>query len=198
MITGGDPFGFSLLLLPILFIINLSLISAILTFYKKHIFRKSLLIFNVIGLLFGIFHISISGSVDSETIEPKIIEEKMDTMVFDCYNGSQLEMNICSQREYHYYDSILQAKYNMLLSLLDSNLAITANYPEKFEYEETMVLKNSIINSQKAWISFRNSNAEVQGVKFEGGTMETMIRNNQMTTDTKDRIKWVRALNNEY
>jgi uncharacterized protein YecT (DUF1311 family) len=124
-------------------------------------------------------------------------ERNIDNTLFDCYDGSQLEMNVCSQKEFQYYDSILHAEYNHLISSLDSNIAITATYPDNFEYKEMLELKNTIISSQKAWSILRDKNSEVLRVKYEGGTMQPLVINNQMTTDTKNRIKYIRELNNE-
>ena len=56
--SQGGGFGYGLLLLPILFIVHLSLISAFLTFFKKLSNEIALVVSNSVGLIVGAFYIS--------------------------------------------------------------------------------------------------------------------------------------------
>lgn len=69
--TGGGPFGFGIVLIPILMIIHLSLIPAILTFTKKYNSKNSLIILNLIGLLVGLFYVYLWISVDTKPLDNK-------------------------------------------------------------------------------------------------------------------------------
>jgi len=69
--TGGGPFGFGIMLIPILMIIHLSLISAILTFTKKYNRKNGLIVLNVIGLVVGVFYVYMWLTVDTKPIDKK-------------------------------------------------------------------------------------------------------------------------------
>jgi uncharacterized protein YecT (DUF1311 family) len=60
----------------------------------------------------------------------------------------------------------------------------------------TIDLKNSIVESQKQWIKYRDENAEVIGITCETGTGCTAEINGSLISDTLDRIKVLQSLYN--
>lgn len=54
LLESGGAMGFGLLIIPFTFIINLLLISAYLSFKSKYSKSKTLLIINLIGIIFSI------------------------------------------------------------------------------------------------------------------------------------------------
>ena len=118
--------------------------------------------------------------------------------VFDCYNGTQLEMNICSYNEFMYYDSIVNLKYKNLLNLINTRLKEEKEYQELFEYNQTLLLKETLISSQKVWNDLKNENTEIIKILYEGGSMKPMVINIQAINDIKNRIEFIEKLiNNE-
>lgn len=133
----------------------------------------------------------------SDKLSTNLKEEGTDNLLFDCYNGTQLEMNVCSLKELEFYDSILQNRINQLTIILDSTLLIESHYADSMEYLETKDLKNAIILSQETWLELRNRNSQIIGLKYKGASMENMVRNQQMTKDTKDRIRLIEEIIND-
>ncbi|MFV7236864.1 MULTISPECIES: lysozyme inhibitor LprI family protein [Flavobacterium] len=110
-------------------------------------------------------------------------KEKSDSIPnkFDCYDGSQTEMNVCSANELIYYDSILNVRYKYLIKKIDTEI--------KDDYENyNLRLKTSIINSQKNWIISKEKNREVFDIEYEGGSILPLAKNTQTIRDTKERI----------
>lgn len=164
-------------------------------------FMKTILEYGFISIVFaGLTMLMLS--CDSQSLktsnEPviKSEEKRKDTLLFDCFDGSQLEMNICSLNEFEYYDSILQNRYFKLINMLDSNLVITQQYKDLFEYHEEKNLKEAVIISQKYWTKLREQNSNILKLIYKGGTMENMVVNQQLTIDTKNRIRLIEELIN--
>lgn len=55
--TGGGPFGFGIMLIPMLSFLHVTIISAILTFFKDFRSKNRLLLLNVSGLLIGVLYV---------------------------------------------------------------------------------------------------------------------------------------------
>ena len=138
--------------------------------------------------------IDIQEVVPEKELKTYQIPEEEGETLFECYDGSQQEMNICSRNEYLYYDSILNEKYSKLLEVLNAKLDRQSSYEYKFEYEATKEYINKITQSEKDWIKLKLSNAEVTGSYFEEGTMGPLIVNHQLIIDTKDRIVFIEHL----
>ncbi|MES2811270.1 MAG: lysozyme inhibitor LprI family protein [Bacteroidota bacterium] len=109
---------------------------------------------------------------------------------FDCYDGSQLEMNMCSANELTYYDSILNVKYKIIIQKLDKQIIEEVNLQENSSEN----LKKIIIESQKIWIKSKESNRNVIQFQYNGGSMLPFAKNSQTIIDTKERIKFLEEL----
>ncbi|MEL6558541.1 MAG: lysozyme inhibitor LprI family protein [Bacteroidota bacterium] len=113
---------------------------------------------------------------------------------FDCYDGSQLAMNICSMNEYQYYDSILNETYMKLMTILKEHLQEASKFNDQSELIELQDYQKSIIESQKNWIIQRDLNAAIQADNYQGGSMAPMVTNQQRTKDTRHRIEFLTNL----
>ncbi len=120
-----------------------------------------------------------------------------DSLIFDCYDGNQYEMNICSLTEFKYYDSLLQISYIKLITKYDNELKIQSNDIESFGYLYTKQLKESIITSQHSWETLRENNSKIQAQNYKGGTMAASMINRQKTFDTKERLFFINNLLSE-
>ncbi|ANQ49752.1 DUF1311 domain-containing protein [Flammeovirga sp. MY04] len=129
----------------------------------------------------------------SKSIESKNQFQKINERI-DCYNGSQLEMNICSLKEFEYYDSLMNKVYNELMVKLDHQSDIVSHYENKIEYNELKSYKLSIIESQKNWMLQRELNALILSKKYSGGTIEVLEMNKQRIIDTQERIQLLEKL----
>lgn len=120
---------------------------------------------------------------DTVVIEKIVYRDKEETnnyqfKTFDCYDGNQTEMNQCSYEEYLYCDSIMKLEYNILLN--------------KFSEPDQKDIRESIINSQKAWEKSLNANAQYISELYHGGTIRPMAVNTAKISDIKVRIDFLR------
>lgn len=115
---------------------------------------------------------------------------------FECSDGGQLGMNVCSLEEFKYYDSILNVRYSKLMDHLNLTLKEYSEYKndELNEYEQLKNHKETIIKSQRAWLNMRLANEEVQRQMYEGGSMQPLAINRQATIDTRFRICFLEEL----
>lgn len=134
-----------------------------------------------LGIIFLIFSISIFGQENENNL-------------FDCYDGSQTEMNICSLKEHQHYDSILNVKYKELMNVLNTRIKEYSKFDDDFESKEAESFKNSIIESQRSWIVLRDKNKKIKELMYIGGSMCAMAMNIQLTHDTKKRIEFIDEL----
>ncbi len=80
------------------------------------------------------------------------ISQSNENELFDCYDSSQAEMNICSLEEYNYYDSILNVRYAELMNILNVRVKEYSKFEYDFEFKQVKTYKNAIIDSQRSWI----------------------------------------------
>lgn len=99
-------------------------------------------------------------------------------------NGTQAELNICSQREYEQADAALNAVWKELLKALDGQDAA----------------KRELRAAQRAWIAFRDAEVkahfpvdEGEDVRMMYGSMYPMSFNGVMTALTRQRTEQLRA-----
>lgn len=147
---------------------------------------------NKIFSLFTILLISCNKQEKPKTIVKyiKIKETPTNDSIskkFECYDGSQLEMNQCSADELHYYDSILNLKYKVVINQLNKDIKEEIQYKENYNF----ILKKSLIESQKIWIKLKESNREVYEKYYNGGSIRPLVKNTQTINDTKDRIEFL-------
>lgn len=111
-----------------------------------------------------------------------------------CYSGNQYEMNICAYSIFKKNDSLLNVKYNTLLGIINKEINIYKKSQDTMEYNLTKHYLEEVINSQQAWVICRNSNAKLKAKMYEGGTMHSLIFNEQKSFDTKKRIVYINEL----
>lgn len=98
----------------------------------------------------------------------------------DCSNAvTQTDMNICSAKEFTAADKELNALYKQLIRRLA---------PE---------LKAALTQSQRKWIAFRDQEAKIYALLYQGGSMAPLAINNSKTQSTRARIKQLKELYEE-
>lgn len=89
----------------------------------------------------------------------------------DCQNASTtIEMKECASADLQKADKALNATYKKLMAKLPDNIA-----------------KDKLKKSQRAWIAFRDANAEFSADQMRGGTGEGLLYTGTVTQMTKQR-----------
>lgn len=90
----------------------------------------------------------------------------------NCKNPeSQLAMNICSAKDYDREDAKLNKSYKELIGMLDAK--------DKEKLKEV----------QLSWIKFRDLQCEYDASKYDGGSIQPLIRSSCLLQMTKQRNK---------
>jgi uncharacterized protein YecT (DUF1311 family) len=112
---------------------------------------------------------------------------------FECYDGTQSEMTLCSITEFNYFDSISNYRYQELMKIIDSRLADYSDPSDLREYDATKSHLMAIKESQVAWGELVQKNKKIIELT-SGGSMFDMLVNRQLTEDTKNRILFLEKL----
>lgn len=98
----------------------------------------------------------------------------------DCSKAeTQMEMNDCSHLEYAAADKALNAVWKKVAVKIGA---------------ESAKRKKLLVETQKAWIAFRDKECEFESSEFEGGTMRPMIENSCLAGLTSARTKVLELL----
>lgn len=95
----------------------------------------------------------------------------------NCKNPqTQLDMNVCSGRDFEREDKLLNKVYGELRSKLDATE------------------KEKLKNVQVAWLKYRDLACEYEGAQYEGGSMQPLIFSSCKAMLTADRRKMLENL----
>lgn len=86
---------------------------------------------------------------------------------------TQTELNYCAAQRYTRADSVLNHRYREVMRTLEAA-------PERAE---------ALRAAQRAWIRFRDAQCAFQASRYEGGSMQPMIRLLCLETVTRDRAE---------
>lgn len=108
---------------------------------------------------------------------------------FDCENPqAQMVINHCTGLEYGKADRELNRIWpaaRRYAKDLDKN---APSYLPPLEAEQ------SLLNGQRAWITYRDGHCQVTAASWAGGTGQPMIRNTCLTDLTKKRVKELKEM----
>ena len=97
----------------------------------------------------------------------------MGLVAMDCQNASTtIEMKECASADLQRADKALNVTYKKLMAKLPDNIA-----------------KDKLKKSQRAWIAFRDANAEFSADEMRGGTGEGLLYMGTVTQMTQQREK---------
>lgn len=100
----------------------------------------------------------------------------------DCENAmAQVEMTFCARQEYEAADAALNAAYKQARAAMK---AIDANLPEDERGAET-----SLLDAQRAWITYRDAACTAEGYLMHGGTAEPLLVYGCLATLTRGRTQ---------
>jgi uncharacterized protein YecT (DUF1311 family) len=91
-------------------------------------------------------------------------------LTFGVRAETQYQMNMNSAKEFEKADKELNSVYKQLMDKLDNDG------------------RQSLIASQKAWVSYRDADSSFQSFPNKGGTIYAMAYTQAETVHTKDRI----------
>lgn len=103
-------------------------------------------------------------------------------------NLAQQEMNICAAQDYEAADADLNAQWKLTsaeMRTYDEDEAFDDGRPGYYQ---------TLLDSQRAWIAFRDSNCTVQGYIFRGGSMEPFMVSACMARMARERTAELREL----
>ncbi|MBB5572685.1 MULTISPECIES: lysozyme inhibitor LprI family protein [Rhizobium] len=105
----------------------------------------------------------------------------------DCANAqTQMDMNICAQRDYDKADKALNEQYKKTRAAMvatDADLEDDQKGAEK-----------ALVKAQRAWVDYRDGQCEAEGFEARGGTMEPMLVTGCKATLTEQRTKELKTL----
>ena len=108
----------------------------------------------------------------------------------DCTDPqTQADMNICSARSYRAADALMSRQYEAVaarMKKMDSNLDQT--------YDDRPGYFAAFLDSQRAWLKFRDAHCIVEGYYARGGTMEPLLVNTCFEELTKQRTEQLQSL----
>ena len=101
----------------------------------------------------------------------------------DCSNAvTQMDMNICADRDYQEADTALNAAYKKALA------ATRAMDDELKDMGENYVgAVEALKRAQRAWIGYRDGQCELAGFEARGGSMEPMLVSGCLADLTRKR-----------
>lgn len=99
---------------------------------------------------------------------------------------TQLEMNICSQRDFETVDATLNAEYAKARQYMKS---IDGDLPA-----QSQSAAKALLDAQRAWITYRDLACAAEGFVVKGGTMEPMIISTCKARLTQQRINDLKKL----
>jgi len=105
----------------------------------------------------------------------------------DCGNAmTQLDMNICAQRDHATADTALNAQYALTRkAMADIDAGLESNLQGAAK---------GLLAAQRAWIAYRDAECETEGFQARGGSMEPMLVSGCLAQLTIKRTAELKAL----
>lgn len=117
---------------------------------------------------------------------PKCNQEKAD-------QGIQSEMNICAFNDFLEADRALNAQWKSAAAMMKQRDKNSARHND-----ERLGYFDALLESQRNWLKFRDSQCQVEGYYVRGGSMEPMVVSGCRTRLTTERTKQLANLAKEY
>ena len=133
-------------------------------------------------LVFSLISIGSQFSLAQDKIDIHNIELPCDS------EDNQSGMNQCSFKKYKIVDSIMQEKYNCIISSLET---VQRSYVEQEDEHMTnhyADLLKALRSSQEKWLDMAKENARVYSTFYDGGSIRPLVVNLSMADDVADRI----------
>ena len=105
----------------------------------------------------------------------------------DCGNAqTQADMNTCSQQDFDKADTALNAVWPDAQAFADG---ADVDLPA-----DQQGYSQALLESQRAWLTFRDTECALEGFGARGGSLEPMLISGCKATLTNDRVKALQAM----
>jgi len=99
--------------------------------------------------------------------------------------GIQQEMNICAHRDFLIADAALNAQWRVTRDTMKARDADWQSY--KPDYDTRPAWFASLLESQRAWLTYRDAHCRVDGYTARGGSLEPLLVSTCKTALTEAR-----------
>ncbi|MEM9502201.1 MAG: lysozyme inhibitor LprI family protein [Pseudomonadota bacterium] len=112
---------------------------------------------------------------------------------WDCQDPqAQQEMNWCAAQDYAVADDALNAQWTVTAAKMKARDASTAgSLPD---WDERPGWFDSLLEAQRAWITYRDAHCRADGYSARGGSLEPLLVSTCKTALTEARTKELRSL----
>ena len=112
----------------------------------------------------------------------------------DCKDPqTQSDMNICAGRAFKAADAVMNRAYDVVVERMKRlDKSVDRTYDDRPGYYA------ALLDSQRAWLKFRDSYCVVEGYYVRGGTMEPMVVSACYEELTKQRTEQLQELDKMY
>lgn len=143
----------------------------------------------------GILLIALLGAAtpaDCETLKGAVLRDKCELRQSveqipeaQCENpNTQLDMNICSYRDYLESDIELNQTWSRIKRTFDRE-------PRQFSGQTDF---GSLLEAQRAWLVYREKQCNAEAVAYEGGSMQPTVESTCLARVTRARTEELKAL----
>jgi uncharacterized protein YecT (DUF1311 family) len=110
-----------------------------------------------------------------------------DNQPIDCAKPvTQMDMNICADRDYQAADKELNAQYKKTRAAM---VSFDADLKDNLKGAE-----KALVKAQRAWVDYRDGECEAEGFAARGGSMEPMLVSNCLARLARQRTKELRQI----
>lgn len=106
---------------------------------------------------------------------------------------TQLDMNLCAHRDYERADTALNAQWRKAVAIMKGRDK-DAGVPT----DKRPTYSAALLDAQRAWLRYRDSECRVQGYAMRGGSAESMVISGCLTDLTNKRIQQLKDLEQGY
>ena len=106
--------------------------------------------------------------------------------------GTQQDMNICAHRDFLIADAALNAQWKVTRAKMKERDAEWEGY--KPDYDTRPGWFASLLESQRAWLTYRDAHCRVDGYTARGGSLEPLLVSTCKTALTNARTEELREL----
>ena len=107
--------------------------------------------------------------------------------------GIQQEMNICAANEYYEADAELNAVWALARERMMERDAALEDYPLP-EWDDRPGYFESLLESQRAWLTYRDAFCRTEGYAARGGSLEPLLAVTCKTALTRKRTQELQEL----
>ena len=107
--------------------------------------------------------------------------------------GIQQEMNICAAAEYREADARLNAQWKITSAKMKERDASFEEYGGS-EFDDRPGWFASLLEAQRAWLTFRDAHCRMDGYTARGGSLEPLLVSSCKTALTEARTEQLRSL----